>query len=178
MTNTANTPAETKTAPKAKAETPCQCARFSNAETGEATGCTKSTTRDFSPGHDAKLKSLAIRAGAAGQRLERLDDGEPVVLDAVKAVEGYGFAHMVQAGIERAARLAEAKAAKAKEKAERAATRAAAKAAAKQEQATADQPETVKAKVGRATYEGRIEGDEFVYEVKGAERRTTKHELV
>lgn len=172
MTNTANTPAETQTAPaKApKVETPCQCARFSNAETGEATGCTKTTTREFAPGHDAKLKSLALRAGAAGQQVTRMDDGIAVTTDAVKAVEGYGFAHMVASGIERAH-------AKAKEKAERAAARAAAKAAAK-EKATANSSDTVKAKVERATYEGRIEGDEFVYEVKGAERRTTKHELV
>ncbi|MBQ1081592.1 hypothetical protein [Nocardiopsis sp. B62] len=165
MTNTANTPAETKAAPKAKAENPCQCARFSNAETGEATGCTKTTTREFSPGHDAKLKSLALRAGAAGQQVTRMDDGIAVTTDAVKAVEGYGFAHMVASGIERAQ-------AKARAKAERAAARAAAK-----EKGT-DSSDTVRAKVGRVTYEGRLESSEFVYTVNGAERRTTKHQLV
>lgn len=164
--NSTTAPAETKAAPKAKAAHPCHCARFSNADTGETTGCTKTTTREFSPGHDAKLKSLALRAGAAGQQVTRVDDGIAVTTDAVKAVEGYGFAHMVQAGIERAARLAA-------EKAERKAARAKAK-----EQAAADKPETVKAKVGRGTFEGRLESSEFVYTVNGAERRTTKHQLV
>ena len=171
MNKTATTPAETKAAPKAKdlkVETPCQCARFSNAETGEATGCTKTTTREISPGHDAKLKSLALRAGAAGQQVTRMDDGIAVTTDAVKAVEGYGFAHMVASGIERAH-------AKARAKAEREAARAKAKENKKKESADTD---TVRAKVGRATYEGRLESSEFVYTVNGAERRTTKHQLV
>lgn len=167
MTNTATAPAETKAAPKAKVETPCQCARFSNAETGETTGCTKTTTREFAPGHDAKLKSLLIRAGAMGAEVRRVVDGMALTGDAVKAAEGYGFAHMVASGIERAARLAA-------EKAERKAARA----RAKEKKESTDKPETVKAKVGRATYEGRLESSEFVYTVNGAERRTTKHQLV
>ena len=165
MTNTANTPAETKAAPKAKAENPCQCSMFANADTGERLECNKTTTRQFAPGHDARLKGFLIKLGAQGVEVTRAEGGLSITGDAAKAAEGYGFAHMVASGIERAH-------AKAKEKAERAAARAAAK-----EKGT-DSSDTVKAKVGRATYEGRIEGDEFVYEVKGAERRTTKHELV
>ena len=179
MTETATAPAETKAAPKAKAAHPCHCARFSNAETGEATGCTKTTTREFSPGHDAKLKSLALRAGAAGQQVTRVDDGIAVTTDAVKAVEGYGFAHQVRAGIERAARLAA-------EKAERKAARARATAGALPElvgpaaavAAFQEENPMVTAKVGRWEYEGRVVGDEFVYETKSGERRSKRFQLV
>ncbi|OOC52625.1 MULTISPECIES: hypothetical protein [Nocardiopsis] len=165
MNETATAPAESK-APKAKVERPCHCARFTNEETGEATGCTKTTTREFAPGHDAKLKSLLIRAGAMGAEVRRVVDGMALTGDAVKAAEGYGFAHMVASGIERAH-------AKARAKAERAAARAAAK-----EKKESTGTDTVRAKVGRATYEGRLESSEFVYTVNGAERRTTKHQLV
>ncbi len=159
MTNTANT------APKAKAENPCQCSMFANADTGERLECNKTTARQFAPGHDARLKGFLIKLGAQGVEVTRAEGGLSITGDAAKAAEGYGFAHMVASGIERAH-------AKAKEKAERAAARAAAK-----EKGT-DSSDTVRAKVGRVTYEGRLESSEFVYRVNGAERRTTKHQLV
>ncbi|MFV2195993.1 hypothetical protein [Nocardiopsis sp. LOL_012] len=177
----AATPAEIKTAPKAKTERPCHCARFENAETGETTGCTKTTTREFAPGHDAKAKSLLIRAGAMGAEVRRVVDGMALTGDAVKAAEGYGFAHMVASGIERAARLAA-------EKAERKAARAAKKADNEPlpelvgpAAAVADFQEKnpmVTAKVGRWEYEGRVIDGEFVYETKSGERRSKRFQLV
>lgn len=80
----------------------------------ETTGCTESTTREFAPGHDAKLKALLIRAGVNGWDVRQ----GSIASSARKAAAQFAFAYMVDAGIERG--LAK-KAAKADRKAARAA---------------------------------------------------------
>ncbi|MET7828501.1 hypothetical protein ABZT23_27955 [Streptomyces sp. NPDC005386] len=167
--------ANTTAAKTAQAEpTRCECSRYSvlvnvreNGTDGDlvwdaelTTGCTATTKRTFAPGHDAKLKSALIKWGAEGHEVTRDDDGVNTVADASTHAAKFPFGHMVAAGIARA----EAKAA---EKAERAAARAARKTAPKT-------PKKVTAKVGRATFTGHMDGDHFVYEVKGKERRTLK----
>ncbi|RNL84759.1 hypothetical protein [Halostreptopolyspora alba] len=142
--------AETKTAP-AKAETPCTCSKYADATTGETTGCTKTTRRDFAPGHDAKLKGFLIRAGAAGH-LVALAGAPDEPVQASEAASRFGFARHVASGISRAQ--------------------------AKQEQATAD-ADTVRAKVGRWERTGHVEGDTFTYtDRSGAARTTTKFTLL
>ncbi|MFC9808491.1 hypothetical protein [Streptomyces griseoaurantiacus] len=170
-----------KTAKTAQAETtadelhPCECAAYdalpadlteTDLETGDyevfTTGCTATTKRQFAPGHDAKLKSFLIKHGAAGHDVRRNEGGVATSASAEQHAARYAFGHMVAAGVKRA----ETKAA---EKAERAAARAARKAAPK-----AKAPAKVTAKVGRATFTGHMDGDHFVYAVKGKERRTLK----
>lgn len=169
------------TAPKAAATpvepTPCECSRYSvlsnvrEAENGDltwdqelTTGCAATTRRTFAPGHDAKLKSALIRWGAEGHEIRYDDGGMSTTADAATLAAKFPFGHMVAAGIKRAEDKAAAKA-------ERDAARAARKVAPKK-------PKVVTAKVGRATFEGRMDGEHFVYEVKGNERRTLKFELV
>ncbi|WEH15014.1 hypothetical protein [Streptomyces sp. VNUA24] len=152
------------TAAKTTAEpVACTCSQFATAD-GQTTGCTAETKRLFAPGHDAKLKSFLIKVGAEGTEVIRTVDGIASSADASTHAAKFAFGHMVAAGITRA----EGKAA---EKAERAAARAARKAAPKA-------PKKVTAKVGRATFTGHMDGDHFVYEVKGKERRTLKFTAV
>ncbi|MEU0246652.1 hypothetical protein ABZ192_20415 [Streptomyces sp. NPDC006235] len=154
---------------------PCECAAYDalpadlteeQVASGDyevfTTGCTATTKRQFAPGHDAKLKSALIRWGALGLDIRRNEGGVATSASADKHAARYAFAHMVTAGVKRA----EAKAA---EKARKAEERAARKAAPK-----AKAPKKVTAKVGRATFTGHMDGDHFVYEVKGKERRTLK----
>ncbi|MEU9589855.1 hypothetical protein AB0D84_09000 [Streptomyces sp. NPDC048193] len=154
-----------KTAQAATAEpTRCECSRY-ELEGGQTTGCKAETKRLFAPGHDAKLKSFLIRAGAAGELVTRVaEDGHRTSGQADSLAAKFTFGYMVKAGITRARD-------KAAEKAERAAARATRKAAPKT-------PKKVTAKVGRATFTGRMDGDHFVYEVKGKERRTLKFQAV
>ncbi|WP_200308843.1 hypothetical protein [Streptomyces adelaidensis] len=152
----ANTTAAKKTADQAE-PVACTCSQFAT-EDGRTTGCQAETKRLFAPGHDAKLKSFLIRMGAEGTEVIRTVDGIASSADASTHAAKFAFGHMVAAGITRA----ETKAA---EKAERAAARAARKAKA---------PAKITAKVGRATFTGHMDGDHFVYEVKGKERRTLK----
>jgi hypothetical protein len=72
---------------------PCQCQTFTNAVTGENTGCEADTGRVFAPGHDAKLKGLLIRAGVAGQPV--LVFGQKGEYTAEKAAAEFGFAAKV-----------------------------------------------------------------------------------
>ncbi|WP_432063904.1 hypothetical protein [Streptomyces sp. C10-9-1] len=156
--------ANTTAVKTAQAEaTACTCSQFATTD-GRTTGCAAETKRLFAPGHDAKLKSFLIKAGAEGAEVIRTVDGIASPADATTHAAKFAFGHMVAAGITRA----ETKAA---EKAERAAARAAKKAAPKA-------PKKVTAKVGRATFEGRMDGDHFVYEVKGKERRTLKFQAI
>ncbi|MEW2494340.1 hypothetical protein AB0942_12455 [Streptomyces nodosus] len=101
--------------------TACTCLQFATAD-GRTTGCAAETKRQFAPGHDAKLKSFLIKAGAEGAEVIRIVDGIASPADASTHAAKFVFGHMVAAGITRA----EGKAA---EKAERAAARAARKAA-------------------------------------------------
>ncbi|MGW4884042.1 hypothetical protein [Streptomyces murinus] len=156
--------ANTTAAKTAQAEaTACTCSQFATAD-GRTTGCKAETKRLFAPGHDAKLKSFLIKAGAEGAEVIRTVDGIASPADAATHAAKFAFGHMVTAGIKRA----ETKAA---EKAERAAARAAKKSAPKA-------PKKVTAKVGRATFTGHMDGDHFVYEVKGKERRTLKFQAI
>ncbi|MER6157534.1 hypothetical protein ABT147_18615 [Streptomyces sp. NPDC001868] len=158
--------ANTTAAKTAQAEpVACTCSQFATAD-GRTTGCAAETKRQFAPGHDAKLKSFLIKAGADGTEVIRTVDGIASSADASTHAAKFAFAHMVAAGVKRA----ETKAA---EKAERAAARAARKVAPK-----AKAPAKVTAKVGRATFTGHMDGDHFVYEVKGKERRTLKFQTV
>jgi hypothetical protein len=61
---------------------PCECARWSNAATGENTGCDAETKGRFAPGHDAKLKGLLVRANVEDQLLRR-DEKEMTVAEAL-----------------------------------------------------------------------------------------------
>ncbi|MFE0793430.1 hypothetical protein [Streptomyces mutabilis] len=157
--------------------TQCECSRYdaipadlteADLESGDfeilTTGCTATTKRQFAPGHDAKLKSALIRWGALGLDIRRNEGGVASSASPAKHASRYAFAHMVTAGVKRAQD-------KAADKARRAQERAAKKAAPKQ-------PKKVTAKVGRATFTGRMDGDHFVYEVKGKERRTLKFQAI
>lgn len=64
------------------------------------TGCDKQTKRDFAQGHDAKLKSLFIRAGVEGMEVRwGRQTGVLVTTDAEAAAERFGFGQQVKAGI-------------------------------------------------------------------------------
>ncbi|MFJ9817919.1 hypothetical protein ACIRU3_22185 [Streptomyces sp. NPDC101151] len=168
----ANTTAKKTTADELH---PCECAAYdalpadltdADLESGDYevfdTGCTATTKRQFAPGHDAKLKSFLIKHGAAGHDIRRNEGGVATSASAEQHAARYAFGHMVAAGVKRAEE-------KAVEKARKAEERAARKAAPK-----AKAPKKVTAKVGRATFTGHMDGDHFVYEVKGKERRTLK----
>ncbi|WTC15957.1 hypothetical protein OH709_08690 [Streptomyces cellulosae] len=157
--------ANTIAAKTAQAEaTACTCSQFATAD-GRTTGCKAETKRLFAPGHDAKLKSFLIKAGAEGAEVIRTVDGVASPADAATHAAKFAFGHMVTAGIKRA----ETKAA---EKAERAAARAAKKSAPKA-------PKKVTAKVGRWERTGTVEGDTFTYaDAKGATKTTTKFQLI
>lgn len=109
MTATATTAAKTAAAPVLNN---CLCSTFEivtrefevNGEPdydAETTGCNETTAREFAPGHDAKLKSLLIRAGVAGFPVRRNLGGMASTSDAAGAARDFAFGYMVQTGIER-----------------------------------------------------------------------------
>ncbi|MER6329239.1 hypothetical protein ABT298_07855 [Streptomyces sp. NPDC001034] len=186
--NATTTQAENATATE---QNPCECSRYSvlvnvrEAENGDlvwdeelTTGCAAGARKLFAQGHDAKLKSFLIRAGAAGHEVRREDGGMVSVADAATHANHYSFGHLVVAGIERA----EAKAAA---KADRLAKKEQARHAVKRtrkiraELAEAAKPKTVMAKVGRWTYEGTVQNGEFTYaDAKGNKKTAAKFQLV
>ncbi|WP_328719148.1 hypothetical protein OHT52_06295 [Streptomyces sp. NBC_00247] len=109
---------------------PCTCSQFSTGD-GKTTGCVATTTRQFAPGHDAKLKSFLIKAGAGAQEVTRTRDGIVTSGQAATMADGFKFGYMVQAGVARA----KDKAAEAAIRAERKAEERAAKKAAEDETA-------------------------------------------
>lgn len=120
----------------------------------EGTGCTQLTHRTFAPGHDAKLKSLLIRAGAAGAEVVRHEGGVTVVTSAERVAEHFGFWHQVLAGIRRSQ-------AKAAEKTARKTAKPAARAPRTQKQQQAEASPIVvltpaRIKVGRWEYDAKI----------------------
>lgn len=158
----------------------------------EETGCTARTTRDFAPGHDAKLKSMLIRAGVQGLEVRHNAGGVVHSGDAATMAKGFGFYHMVVDGIKSGKAKAEAKAnrAAAAPKAERKPRGKAAsqeraavlteKMAAKTAQAevrteapapaAAPVAETTKVKVGRWEYDAKIvNGDAHFTNKQGAD---------
>ncbi|MER5660422.1 hypothetical protein [Streptomyces mirabilis] len=189
------TQAENTTAEK---KIPCECSRYSvlvnvrEADNGDltwdeelTTDCEAGARKLFAQGHDAKLKSFLIGAGAAGHEVRRNDGGVVSMADAATHAQQYTFGRMVAAGIERA----EAKAAKkaerlaAKEAAHKEAlTRYAARQTRKIQAKLAKQaaePKTVKAKVGRWTYEGTVQDGQFIYaDAKGNKKTAVKFQLV
>jgi hypothetical protein len=153
------------TAKKTAEPTRCECSRY-ELEDGRTTGCTAETKRLFAPGHDAKLKSFLIRAGAAGEMVTRVaEDGHRTSGQADSLAAKFTFGYMVKAGVTRARD-------KAAEKAARTAQRKAKKAAPKA-------PKPVTAKVGRWERTGIVEGDTFTYtDAKGATKTTTKFTVI
>lgn len=80
----------------------CRCSiyRFTHDKTEYTTGCTRTTTRTFAQGHDAKLKGFLIHAGSVGADVVREVGGIQHIGDAVKQASEYGFAHMVRDAIQ------------------------------------------------------------------------------
>lgn len=192
MTNTAAAAATTAPA----TEKDCLCGKFEivlneyELENGqpeietEGTGCNARTTRDFAPGHDAKLKSLLIKAGVQGLEVRQDRGGVVHSGDARTMAANFAFAYMVDKGIETGRAKAQARAARAAApKAERKPSskaasqeRAAAlteKMAAKvaKAEAPATAPETVTIKLGRWEYAGVriVNGDAHYTNKQGAE---------
>lgn len=162
----------------AKTPTPCLCGSYAvEVKTDEGierqvTGCEVETSARFAPGHDAKLKSLLIGAGAKGHSVVKTtdEDGE-VTLSAMEAANEFGFASTVEKGIEKAAQREQAKAERERKKAEKLEAKKVA-------------PGPTRAKVNRKVHEGEVledgltfryevttgEGDEAVTEVKETDR--------
>lgn len=158
------TEAEAKPAKKAKTPSPCASSLYSWVDADGVTHTCgtegRTTTATFAPGHDAKLKSLLIKAGAAGCEVMKSVDGGYLTMSAMDAASEYGFASTVKTGIdkaieretakaerlakreaaklEREAKAAQAKADREAKKAAKDAEREAAKAA--KAEATADEP--------------------------------------
>jgi len=78
--------------------------------------CTESTTRTFSPGHDARLKSFLIQAGIDGVEVH---DGRGSTSDPITAAARFGFVLQVTAGIKRGQDRQATRAAREARKAER-----------------------------------------------------------
>lgn len=165
-----------------KAKRKCLCSAYAIVTTdGDGViergtlGCDAETSAKFAPGHDARLKSMLIKAGAVGATVIKSTDEGDIEMTAVEAAKEYGFADTVAAGVERhAAKLAV--------KAEKAAARVEAK------QAQRVAPGPAKAKVGRKTYEGTVLDDGLTFEYSVAvgagddateeTRSTTKFKIV
>lgn len=200
-----------------KAQKPCSCAAYSinvwnetsqDWDTAATTKCPGTlTTRDFAPGHDAKLKGFLIRAGVAGLEVS---DNQGITASALQMAARFGFEHMVRKGIAGGLIKAETKKLKKGERSELAeaaqarvdalthdgnsarksrelaalvaaeeAKHTAEVAAAKPEPEWDDEPQVVKAKIGRWTYEGTVSDGEFTYtNGKGEATSTTKFTLI
>jgi hypothetical protein len=166
-------------------------------EEHDSTGCKATTKRDFAQGHDAKLKSRLIKWGSRG--VEVLDRRTGEATSAQQVANRYGFAYQVATGIA----LAQAKQEKRAAAADRKHARRAAKAQAPKVDLTkpatpelsvyereangeyampAHQDETetpvgpipFKAKVGRWTYEGTLDGNTFTYKNKLGQTKSTE----
>lgn len=189
--------------PRKITKTPCRCAAFyvlvnvHETESGDltwdeelTTGCSGTLTgRDFAPGHDAKLKGYLIRWGIAGHEVTWVEGGMSQTANAVTVASRFGFAQQVRNGIANGLIKAEIRKIRRGEVSEsaEAATRVVEEIHARDEQQNydihsdevAEEPEIVKAKVGRWTYEGTVDGDEFTYTDKnGNPKTTTKFTLI
>lgn len=181
--------------------TPCECSKFSafvNFRTGIdgdpiwdeelTTGCGgRLTKRTFAPGHDAKLKGFLIRVGASGHEVT---DDQGITCTAEAMAGRYGFAHMVRQGVENAKLARQDKADRARARARKSEARADAdlvrlerELAEAEEAAVVVEPEVVKAKVGRWTYDGTVDTSSEVWtftyaDAKGVVKVATKFALV
>jgi hypothetical protein len=133
---------EAKPVKVAKQPTPCACSLYSvEVPDGDSTAlegvdCDAVSKGRFAPGHDAKLKSLLIKAGANGHKVYRANEnGEDVLTTWQDAANEHGFGPKVHSGVElaqkRAGEKAEREAKRAELKAQRAVEREAKQAAAK-----------------------------------------------
>lgn len=156
------------------------------------------TPRTFRPGHDAKLKSLLIRAAVAGKQVVKATEDGDVEMDPLHAADEYGFRNLVEKSVESALAKQEARDAKARERQAKKDERERAKAEAKaererkaaQKKAHADavekaaedrksQPGPATAKVGRTTVNGEILADGVFKYAKGDEEvETTNYTVV
>lgn len=104
--------------------TPCACSAYDALNPAEltekavedgsfevyTTGCTATTTREFAPGHDAKLKSFLIKFGALDFEIRHHAAGVASTADAETHAAKYAFGHMVMAGLKKAQAKAAARA--------------------------------------------------------------------
>lgn len=93
---------EAKPVKAPKVATACACSEFSTLIDGVTidTGCTALTVNKFGPGHDAKLKSLLIKAGVAGAEVTKTGlDGSFEGMSAVEAAELHGFGTQVDKSV-------------------------------------------------------------------------------
>lgn len=143
MTAKTATPALARTT-LSESDMKCRCSAVVTAS-GETTGCTRTTTRTFAPGHDAKLKSLLGAALANGEMVTVTTGGnaaEMSPLEAAGLMGNFGqmvvaVAEKIRAKRERAANHKAKLAANAAKRAEAAAAKKAAKAKETREPATA-----------------------------------------
>ncbi|MER5680363.1 hypothetical protein ABT248_30115 [Streptomyces sp. NPDC000971] len=94
---------------------PCECSSYSllvlvhvNADGDKiwqqtTTGCAATTKRLFAPGHDAKLKSFLIKAGAGGHQLRRTTQDTVVDRGAARVAVDLGWGEVVREAIARTA---------------------------------------------------------------------------
>lgn len=205
---TAPATAQLTTANKAVADQlrPCAC-RFVVVD-GKRSACQRTTKRDFAPGHDAQLKSRLIAAAVAGSSVGHLvslaADAAHTASSPAEEAGRFGFGHQVTAGVVRAQRLAQDKAArKAARDLQREANKATREAAreqaakvreAKREQRSADRaaaaqtrelqaeqkrqasaPKTVQAKVGRWVVTGTVaKNGDLSYTTKKGDAKVAK----
>lgn len=154
----------------------------------EGTNCTQYTERIFAPGHDAKLKSLLIQAGASGLAVVQHDGGMATTSSAETVAKSYGFELQVLAGIKRAQakamERAEKKAAKAQKAMAAQTSKEIAKRAAQDAKAKKDTPAEPPflVKVGRWTYPAVLDQKgNATYKTKSGQTRSAKkgsYELV
>lgn len=178
---------------------PCQCGWYFRAdEEGnviEGGACAATTSRQFAPGHDARLKGLLIRAGIAGAEVSMHHGAALVSKSADQAAMAYGFYQQVLHGIELGKGAQQAKYDKADAKtADRVAKKAAPKAertvvrkdadlpiAAAAEEATKTRPVAVadpvapgplQIKIGQKQYAAEVDetGDAHYTNVRGEQR--------
>lgn len=145
----------------AKTMGPCLCSTYAvrvvlddGAEERQITGCEVQTTSKFGPGHDAKLKSLLIKAGVDGNSVIKTAEGAEHVLSALDAASEFGFAAIVSKGIDKARERAEARERREADKLAKAEARRAT-------------PGPAQAKVGRKIVDGVVldDGQTFEYTV-------------
>lgn len=192
-------PKREKKAPVEPTACACQFYTGSNAK-GEAlsTGCSEVTPRTFRPGHDAKLKSLLIQVGAAGNQVTKTVDGETSEMDPLHAAEEFGFRGLVEKSVDAKKAEAEESKRKAEERQAKkdAASKAKAEAKAKREQAAKAKkahaeavakaaedakgtPGPAKVKIGRTTVDGEILADgTFKYKKGDEDVETTNYTVV
>lgn len=172
-TQAVETPAaEEKPVKAVKTPHACACSLY-EVRTDEgtvSTECTAQTVRSFVPGHDAKLKSMLIKAAIEGHDVVRLEtaDAPEATLTARQAAEDFNFASHIDKGVathekREAARAERKQAADAKraetqakrdaEKAEKDAAREAKKAAAAEKREAAKAEREAKAAAKKAERE-------------------------